>query len=352
MKHKKHNNKESHKNHTSKNISQMNLGEEIDDKIHKFTTLFRHNNEESKNLDNSFSSDENDEYYDNFLQLIENNMDPNSIKSKNLKKKKKSKDYLNKNNKIENKKLLSLLKKSIMKPKENINNNHEINKILSPINEEKQGNKILKKDNNKLHPILLNKDETINQNYQNKKNTISSKENTNNERDTYKESYILNDMKNDKSLVLGNLNIRNIRIKNSLTPILKITKNNYNKNNISSIKTKKSPYKGYDNSFISAIKNCRSEKLKKRFSLKNEEKVFDNSLEEASGVNFKQNYNFNPTKISVENLTLKNNKPNKNNNNHIKNKDEEKNSNIQTPSSDSLKITSKRKCLFCCLPIY
>ena len=352
MKHRKKSNKESKKNNTTKNITQMNLGEEID-KFNKFTILLRNNNNETKKIDDSFSSEENNEYYENFLRLIENNMDPNTNKSKNYKKKQKSKDYINKNSKIvENKKLLSLLKKSIMKPKENINNNYDINKILSPINEEKQGNKIIKNDNIKLHSIHLKKDESNGPNYHNKENTIRSKENTNIDKDTYKESYILNEMKNDKSLVLGNINIRNTRIKNSLTPILKISKKIKMKNNISSVKTKKSPYKGYDNSFISGIKNCRSEKLKKRYSLKNEEKELDNSLEEASGINFKQNYNFNPTKINVENLTLKNDVSNKNNNNHIVNKDEEKNNNIQTPSDNSFTIMTKKRCLFCCLPIY
>ncbi len=75
-------------------------------------------------------------------------------------------------------------------------------------------------------------------------------------------------------------------------------------------------------------------------------------MEEASGINFKQNYNFNPTKINVENLTLKNDVSNKNNNNHIVNKDEEKNNNIQTPSDNSFTIMTKKRCLFCCLPIY
>ena len=345
--------KESKKNHTTKNITQMNLGEEIEEKIKKFTLLFRNNNDDTKNMDDSFSSKENEQYYDNFLRLIENKMDSNNNNSKNLKKNKKSKENIYKNNHtLENKKLLTLLKKSIMKPKEHINNNYEVNKILSPINEEKKDNKIKKNDNMKLHSILLNKDENNNTNYQNKGNTIKSKENTNKDKDTYKESYILNDMKNDKSLVLGNLNIRNTRIKNSLTPILKITKNTYSKNNISSIKSKKSPYKGYDNSFISGIKNCRSEKLKKKFSLKNEEKLYDNSLEEACGINFKQNYNFNPTKINVENLALKNDVSNKKNSIQNSNNVEEKNININTSSDDSLKIKIKKRCLFCCLPIY
>ena len=55
MKHRKKSNKESKKNNTTKNITQMNLGEEID-KFNKFTILLRKNNNETKKIDDSFSS--------------------------------------------------------------------------------------------------------------------------------------------------------------------------------------------------------------------------------------------------------------------------------------------------------
>ena len=51
-------------------------------------------------------------------------------------------------------------------------------------------------------------------------NSIKSKENI-----TDKNSYILNDMKQNKTLVLKHFNLRNTKIKNSLTTVINSKKN-------------------------------------------------------------------------------------------------------------------------------
>ncbi len=349
------NNNKSSKHHTRKEYGlTVNLGDEIDEKFHKFTILFRKNKknkyEESKNKNKSFSSDEdNNEYYDKFLQKLtekkntENNN--NNIKENNLKKKKKT---TQKSSILSNKKYRNILKQSLMK-KNPIKNNHL---SLTPINEEKIDHENLLFINSlKPHPFTRNKyyshklNNSIdihNSIFQSSVNSNKSKENIND-----KNSYILNDIKNNQSLVLGNLRVRNS--KNTFTPIY----NSHNKSNFSSIKTKKSPYKGYDSSFVLGIKNSKTDNLKKNLPLKEEEKIVNNSLEEASGINFKPNYNFNPKKIDIQNITLSNNIVNKENKNEKINENElNKNENNQTQNESSMRIKLKKRCLFCCLPVY
>ena len=295
------NDKENKKYKTTKENVYMNLGDEIEEKFRKFTMLFRNNNEEIKNKEEDlYLSKEinNDDYYETFLKHLkeENNIieNDNSKKLKILKKKKKKneieKKSLNetdfqKNNKTIKKQQNSKVKEQV---KFDISN-------LIPTKEEKQ-NEQKKNESIKLHPILLKTGKTKSM------NSIKSKENF-----TDKNSYILNDMKQNKTLVLKHFDLRkDPKIKNSLTPILNL-QNNKLKVNFSSIKSKKNNNK---TSLITGIKNSQSEKLKKKISLK-DEKLSVNSLEEASGINLKQNHNFNPKKINIENIkSLSRNKEN------------------------------------------
>ena len=169
---------------------------------------------------------------------------------------------------------------------------------------------------------------------------MKSKEN-HNERN----SYILKDINYHKSIVLGNLNVRKSVNQNCFTPNGDF-KNSY----FTSINSKKSPTKFNENNISLIIKNSKSENLKKGISLKNNEKSIDNSLEEESGINFKQNYNFNPQKIEVENITKKNVEENNKNNESLK--EEFDKNDIKSSSESTLKIHLKKRCLFCCLPIY
>ena len=169
---------------------------------------------------------------------------------------------------------------------------------------------------------------------------MKSKEN-HNERN----SYILKDINYHKSIVLGNLNVRKSVNQNCFTPNGDF-KNSY----FTSINSKKSPTKFNENNISLIIKNSKSENLKKGISLKNDEKSINNSLEEESGINFKQNYNFNPQKIEVENITKKNVEENNKNNESLK--EEFDKNDIKSSSESTLKIHLKKRCLFCCLPIY
>jgi hypothetical protein len=350
------NNNKSTKHHTRKEYGlKMDLGDEIDEKFHKFTILFRKNknhnkDEEFKNKNNSFSSDEdNNEYYENFLKKLEkNNIENNNneIKENNLKKQKRK---IQKSSLLSNKKYRNLLKQSLMK-NHPIKNNHL---SLTPINEEKLAHENLNVRSLKPHHYNISKyyshkmnnsNEIHNSLFQSRVNSNKSKENLND-----KNSYILNDIKNDHSLILGNLHIKNP--KNSFTPQY----NQHNKTNFSSIKTRKSPFKIYDSSFVLGIKNSKTDNLKKKIPFKEEEKQINNSLEEASGINFKPNYNFNPKKIEVKNITSNNNQININNDNQnekIIEKELKNNENNQTQNESYMKIEKKKKCLFCCLPIY
>ena len=350
----RNNNNKSKKHHTRKEYGlKMDLGDEIDEKFHKFTILFRKNKnkyEESKNINNSFSSDEdNNEYYDHFLQKLTEKNNPennnNDLKENNSKKKQK---VIQKSSILSNKKYRNLLKQSLMKNNP-IKNNHL---SLTPINEEKIDQENLHFNSLKPHPFIKGKYYSHKINYSNdihssfhqsRVNSNKSKENLND-----KNSLILNDIKNNQSLILGNLGIRNS--KNSFTPIFN---NNHYKTHFSSIKSKKSPYKAYDSSsFVLGIKNSKTDVLKK-IDLKEEEKQINNSLEEASGINFKPNYNFNPQKIDIQNITLNNNQENKENQNEkIIENELKKNENNQTQSESSMRIKIKKRCLFCCLPIY
>ena len=172
---------------------------------------------------------------------------------------------------------------------------------------------------------------------------MKSKEN-HNERN----SYILKDINYHKSIVLGNLNVRKSINQNCITP-----NGNFKNSYFTSINSKKSPTKFNENNISLIIKNSKSENLKKGISLKNDEKSINNSLEEESGINFKQNYNFNPQKIDIQNITLNNNQENKENQNEkIIENELKKNENNQTQSESSMRIKIKKRCLFCCLPIY
>ena len=325
--------KENKKYKTTKENVYMNLGDEIEEKFRKFTMLFRNNNEEIKNKEEDlYLSKEinDDDYYETFLKHLkeENNIieNDNSQKLKILKKKKKKneieKESLNeadfhKNNKTTKKHQNSKVKEQV---KFDISN-------LTPIKEEKQKEQ-KKNESIKLHPILLKTGKTKSM------NSIKSKENI-----TNKNSYILNDMKQNKTLVLKHFNLRNTKIKNSLTPVINL-QNNKLKVNFSSIKSKKNNNK---TSLITGIKNSQSEKLKKKISLK-DEKLSVNSLEEASGINLKQNHNFNPKKINIENIkSLSRNE---------ENLEEKKDISSHSHSENSYKIIPKKRCLFCCLPVY
>ncbi len=207
------------------------------------------------------------------------------------------------------------------------------------------------KENLKIHSILVNKHSSskINQSNDIQSSLFHSRLNSNKSKENFNErnSYILNDIKNHKSIVLGNINVRNSKIQNSFTP-----NRNFKNTNFSSIKPKKSPTKFMENNINSlVIKNINSENLKKEISLKNDEKTINNSLEEESGINFKQNYNFNPKKINVESITKKNIDDNDKNNNENIGKELEK-QDVKSPSESTLKIHLKKRCLFCCLPIY
>ena len=169
---------------------------------------------------------------------------------------------------------------------------------------------------------------------------MKSKEN-HNERN----SYILKDINYHKSIVLGNLNVRKSINQNCITP-----NGNFKNSYFTSINSKKSPTKFNENNISLIIKNSKSENLKKGISLKNDEKSINNSLEEESGINFKQNYNFNPQKIEVENITKKNVEENNKNNESLK--EEFDKNDIKSSSESTLKIHLKKRCLFCCLPIY
>ena len=142
-----------------------------------------------------------------------------------------------------------------------------------------------------------------------------------------------------------NLNVRKSINQNCITP-----NGNFKNSYFTSINSKKSPTKFNENNISLIIKNSKSENLKKGISLKNDEKSINNSLEEESGINFKQNYNFNPQKIEVENITKKNVEENNKNNESLK--EEFDKNDIKSSSESTLKIHLKKRCLFCCLPIY
>ena len=329
----RNNNIESKKNKTRKEYElKMNLGEKIKDKIKKFTNVFKKVKKYDEDKTNNISfSENNNEYYENFLQNLQD--DENKNNKKKLSKKKKGKnDKTNISNNINFK---TSLRHSLMKPKETNNCN------LTP--------KI--KENLKINSILVNKRSSskINQSNDIQSSLFHSRLNSNKSKENLNErnSYILNDIKNHKSIVLGNINVRNSKIQTSFTP-----NRNFKNTNFSSIKSKKSPAKFMDNNNNSlVIKNTKSENLKKEISLKNDEKTINNSLEEESGINFKQNYNFNPKKINVESIKKKNIDDNYKNNNENIGKELEKND-VKSPSESTLKIHLKKRCFFCCLPIY
>ncbi len=329
----RNNNEESKKNKTRKEYGlKMNLGEKIKDQIKKFTVVFKKVKKYDEDITNNISySENNNEYYENFLQNLQDDENKNN-KKKNSKKKKDKNDKTNISNNINFK---TLLRQSLMKPKETNNYN------LTP--------KI--KENLKIHSILVNKHSSskINQSNDIQSSLFHSRLNSNKSKENFNErnSYILNDIKNHKSIVLGNINVRNSKIQNSFTH-----NRNFKNTNFSSIKPKKSPTKFMENNINSlVIKNINSENLKKEISLKNDEKTINNSLEEESGINFKQNYNFNPKKINVESITKKNIDDNDKNNNENIGKELEK-QDVKSPSESTLKIHLKKRCLFCCLPIY
>ena len=235
----------------------------------------------------------------------------------------------------------------------NINNNNQNNEEtniikLTPINEEKSF--INNKKNNNI-----NKENKLE--FQNNENNvlIKSSIDSNNSKDINQEinSYLLKNTNNHKSAILNkeisNFNKRHsINIRNSYTPNSNILIYPYKTKNFSSIKSKRSPIK--TNESFQTIHNSKSQKVKNN---NKDIKSNNNSLEESSGINKKKNL-FNPKKIDIESLSKKNNNNNFTKENEKVIKDDEMNiEKIQTPSQGSFKInTKKKKCLFCCLPVY
>ena len=324
------NSKESKRNNSRKEYGlKMNLGEQIKDKFKKLSVLFKKNKKDF-DINNISYSENNNDYYENFLQNLQDD-------EKKINKKRKSKIKKGKNEKSNisnNIKFKTLLRQSIMKSKET--------KDIIPVYEKG-------KENFKMHSILVNKHSSskINPSNDYYASLFHSRFNSNKSKENHNErnSYILKDINYHKSIVLGNLNVRKSINQNCITP-----NGNFKNSYFTSINSKKSPTKFNENNISLIIKNSKSENLKKGISLKNDEKSINNSLEEESGINFKQNYNFNPQKIEVENITKKNVEENNKNNESLK--EEFDKNDIKSSSESTLKIHLKKRCLFCCLPIY
>ena len=364
---------------------QINLGEQIEEKIgnfKRFSVLYRNNHfinnlggkEESKNYnDSSYSSsdEDNSDYYNDFLKkLNENDENENNKKILNNSSRKKKNSIITKkikihrSSKLNNKKFKTMLRQSLLRHSKeidinkiinnnNINNNNQNNEEtniikLTPINEEKSF--INNKKNNNI-----NKENKLE--FQNNENNvlIKSSIDSNNSKDINQEinSYLLKNTNNHKSAILNkeisNFNKRHsINIRNSYTPNSNILIYPYKTKNFSSIKSKRSPIK--TNESFQTIHNSKSQKVKNN---NKDIKSNNNSLEESSGINKKKNL-FNPKKIDIESLSKKNHNNNFTKENEKVIKDDEMNiEKIQTPSQGSFKInTKKKKCLFCCLPVY
>ncbi len=367
MKNVKFNNKKSKRVMSKKEFGlQINLGEQIEERVKNYTILLRQNNKvkkedyfDEKNRKFSFysssSGDYSNDYYDKFLSKL-NSIKNTSKKSitpdnKNIQRKlkensvkidKKNIMIYQQPNMLPNKKYRTILKQNLYKRK-------DTKKSLSKENEDKNKNKediisarIIKQDNKtnnnlkeKIKDLKIKTDEIPS--YINDK----SQKTINFEKIISPLSKKKNTIKDDSNVVNSNKEIENKQTKH-----------------FSSIKTKKSLFKQNNNSLSNSLKNNHnSTKIKRQTSLKNDNlkekdkkslirKITD-SLEETHI----KNYLFHPKKIDVENLLKKKKK------NNIEKKDKFKlNDNsftkIPTPSKkETLIINTKKKNLFCCIPL-
>ena len=368
MKNVKFNNKKSKRVMSKKEFGlQINLGEQIEEKVKNYTILLRKNNNnkfkkedylEKQNRNFSFysssSGDYSNDYYDKFLIQL-NSLKNTCIKSitpdnKNIQKKlkednlridKKNNIDIHQSKRLTNKKYKTILKQNLK--------NKEIKKSIVKENEEK----------------IKNKEENISS-----KNIIQDNKNNNNEKEKVNDLKIITD---EIKSYINDKPQKTIYFEKIISPLskkkntIKDDSNVVNSNkeiekkktkNFSSIKTKKSLFKQNNNSLSNSLKNNHnSTKIKRQTSLKNDNlkekdkkslirKITD-SLEETHI----KNYLFHPKKIDVENLLKKKKK------NNIEKKDKFKlNDNsftkIPTPSKkETLIINTKKKNLFCCIPL-
>ena len=341
---------------------QINLGEQIEERVKNYTILLRQNNKvkkedyfDEKNRKFSFysssSGDYSNDYYDKFLSKL-NSIKNTSKKSitpdnKNIQRKlkensvkidKKNIMIYQQPNMLPNKKYRTILKQNLYKRK-------DTKKSLSKENEDKNKNKediisarIIKQDNTSINNL---------------KEKITDLKIKTDEIPSY-----IND-KSQKTINFEKIISPLSKKKNTIKDDSNKESENKKTKHFSSIKSKKSPFKQKDNSLSNSLKNHQNyAKIKRQTSLKNEnlkEKVktslirkITNSLEETHI----KNYLFHPKKIDVENLLKKKKKSN-----NIDKKEKFKlNDNsftkIPTPSKkETLIINTKKKNLFCCIPL-
>ena len=344
---------------------QINLGEQLEEKVKNYTILLKKKKNnfkdyfEPKNRNISFysssSGDYSNDYYDKFLIKL-NSLKKTSIKTitpdynKHIQIKLKENTLkIDKNNfdnphqnVFSNKKYRTILKQNLYKKK-------ETKKNLNKENEEKKKNK---EDNNNIT-----------------KNIIQDNKNNNNLKEKVKDLKIITDEKksyiNDKpQKKISPLSKKKNTIKDdSNFGYLNNEIEHKKTKHFSSIKSKKTLFKQKENSLSNSLKNNQNgAKIKRQTSLKNEnlkEKVkkslirkITNSLEETHNFNNNiKNYLFHPKKIDVENLLKKKKKNNIEKKEKIKFNDNSL-TKIPTPSKKkTLIINTKKKNLFCCIPL-